>query len=179
MTWRRWLAAAAFALASLVGSFAAGRFTAPTRVEEREHVVYRDRVKIERVTEQAQAKATEQQQAVRVVTRWIRTTAPDGSTREEQTTDSSAATAAKTSEASSSSDKLASEKETFVDKQRERIVETRRQDWSASLLVGWDRLQARPNVFGGMVSRRIIGPVELGAWATTERTAGIAATVRW
>jgi hypothetical protein len=60
---------------------------------------------------------------------------------------------------------------------RDRVVERPRQDWALTALAGHDGGM----VYGGMVSRRILGPVELGAWATHGRAwaAGAALTLRW
>ena len=180
MTWRRWLAAVAFALASLAGAYVAGRASAPAKLEERERIVYQDRVRVERVVEQAQAKSTEAATNTRVITRYVKITTPDGGTREEAHTDTAAATATKAAESSSSSDRLASERDTFLDQSREKVItRTEPADYGVTALVGWDRLHARPNVGGLLVERRIIGGVSIGAWATSELTGGLAVGFRW
>lgn len=185
MTLRRWVAAVVAALAFLVGAFVLGRSTAPTRVETREHVVYQDRWRTEYVHDQAQAKTAEQAASTRVITRWVRVTTPAGEQREEMVTDTAAATSAKTAEASSSHEKATSERDLFVDHSKERIVTQSAPPWSATLLAGWSKLQARPDTAGIVVQRDIIGPVSVGGWLMVGKvpgdldvTGGVALTLR-
>jgi hypothetical protein len=56
-----------------------------------------------------------------------------------------------------------------------------RPSWRVGVTAGWEIAapQARPSVYGLDVSRRVAGPVWLGAWARTDRTAGVTVAAEW
>jgi hypothetical protein len=62
-----------------------------------------------------------------------------------------------------------------------REVERARPSWRLGASAGWSltRPQLRPELLGVDLSRRVAGPVWLGAWARTDRTAGVALAVEW
>lgn len=145
-------------LAVAAVAFAAGRFSAPLQVEERERVEYRDRV-VERVV---QAKAqTKTVYVDRVITR-------DGEVRERIVERRDTKTDTKTDTArenAGSSDRSA--------------TTTARPDWRVGVLVGASAREpllpiAGPLVIGVEVDRRIVGGLSVGVWASTSGAAGAA-----
>jgi hypothetical protein len=58
---------------------------------------------------------------------------------------------------------------------------TARPRWRVAGAAGWrlDAPELRPQLYGLDVSRRVAGPLWLGAWARTDRTAGISLAVEW
>lgn len=146
--WRKLAVALALALAFASGR--AGRPLPDVEVVELERVVERE-VEVVRWRE-AEAKT-------RIVYR-DRTTAPDGTTRDQSTT---ITTTDRTASADASTTKT-------QDAQRDlRRVETQRlPDWRAGALVGFDG----GIVYGAHVERRIAGPLSAGVWAHGPRLAG-------
>jgi hypothetical protein len=61
------------------------------------------------------------------------------------------------------------------------VREQARPSWRLTAAAGWklDAPAQRPQVYGLDVSRRVAGPVWLGAWARTDRTAGVSLAVEW
>jgi hypothetical protein len=61
------------------------------------------------------------------------------------------------------------------------VREQARPSWRLTAAAGWklDAPELRPQVYGLDVSRRVAGPVWLGAWARTDRTAGVSLAVEW
>lgn len=56
-----------------------------------------------------------------------------------------------------------------------------RASWRVGASAAWDlrALELRPSLFGAEVSRRLAGPVWLGAYARTDKTAGLTLAVEW
>lgn len=61
------------------------------------------------------------------------------------------------------------------------IRETARPGWRVTGAAGWklDAPELRPQVYGLDVSRRVAGSLWLGAWARTDRTAGVSLAMEW
>jgi hypothetical protein len=64
---------------------------------------------------------------------------------------------------------------------RETVTVTRRASWRAGLAAGWDvrELRPRPSLLQLDLARRVAGPVWVGAWARSDRTAGLSLAVEW
>lgn len=65
---------------------------------------------------------------------------------------------------------------------RERTVIVReRPGWRLGAAAGWElaRPTLRPVVYGADLSRRVAGPLWLGAWARTDGAAGLSLAVEW
>lgn len=62
-----------------------------------------------------------------------------------------------------------------------REVVRERPSWRVGAAAGWSitRPTLRPELYGVDLSRRIAGPVWLGVWARTDRTAGVSVAVEW
>lgn len=62
-----------------------------------------------------------------------------------------------------------------------RTVERARSSWRVGAAAGWSitRPALRPELYGVDLSRRVVGPVWLGAWARTDKTAGVSLAVEW
>lgn len=56
-----------------------------------------------------------------------------------------------------------------------------RASWRAGASAGWrlDDLQARPELVQLHLERRIVGPWWVGAWARTDKSAGVSLAVEW
>lgn len=149
-------------VAVAAAAFSVGRFTAPEQVREVEKVVWKDRV-VEKVV-------TRRAKAVDRVVYVDRVVSPEGEVRERRVTTTKTdarevADLGRTTESSGSAEKSASSTSTL------------RPDWRVGVLVGASLREplvpiAGPLVLGASVERRIVGPVSLGAWATTGGAAG-------
>lgn len=162
-TAKRALQTAAACVAVAAVAFAAGRFSAPLEVEEREsvRVVYRDRV----VTVKGKTET-------RVVYR-DRVITPDGTTREQEL------------ERTATREDL--ERTATREGERERVVEkvvTVRPDWRVGVLAGAsvrDPLVtlSGPLVLGVQVDRRIAGGVSAGVWVNTVGAGGLSLSLEF
>jgi hypothetical protein len=160
-------------LVALALSFAAGRYSRPAHVETRTETVYRDRV-VERQTKSTEVKATADVQVqTRTVTRWLPSPAGPIIERTEET-----GTHATSSTAAVSTETRDVEAERVTTKtQSTTTTQTDPDHWRIGVTAGLARSLDR--IYGVDVSRRIIGPVWLGAWATSERAGGLVVAVTW
>lgn len=55
------------------------------------------------------------------------------------------------------------------------VIKQVEHDWHAAALVGWHGAA----VYGVSVARRVLWNFDVGAWGTTERTAGLSLGMRW
>jgi hypothetical protein len=155
--WRVALVALVVAGAAGFTGFAAGRLNALEQVEEHALVLTVTREK----TVERWRKAKDRIVYVE------RTTSPDGTTVE------------KRSERETERAELARDTEHRTDTRAETSkVTTSRPDWRVGVLAGaaWTPPAltiAGPLVLGVQVERRIIGPVSLGAWGSTQGAAGL------
>jgi hypothetical protein len=159
---------AAGSLLALVAAFTAGRFAAPAKVVERVKVEtktvtvteWKDRV-VEKRTQgpvRVVERVVEKPGEGRVVTRWI----DRGPVTTDTTRDGSGSASTKTDAKTDAS----------------RVV-TAQPSWHIEGQAGWSRLSPSPDLYGFGVSRRIAGTVWLGAWARTDKTAGIGIELEW
>ncbi len=169
MSTRRALAIAAATL--LIGA-AAGRYSAPTRIEER--TVYAEREQ-ERIA--WQWKADEQRTAdtktkTIVVTRWRTTPAGPEVTREETT----AADTHEESKATATAVRV-EYRDRIVHATSERIVNREAPVWRVALSAGstWPLAP----VYAVEASRVVLGPLDAGLRVATDRTANLVVGVRW
>lgn len=173
------IAASALALGA---AFLAGRFSRSERVVTKDvvhveqKIEYRDRV----VTQTAKVASVDQAAQIRTVTvvktRWL----PGGAVEKEQTTTLAKDTdrhEAKQESTQATRDVLAT-KDLRLD-ETHATERTERPGWSLALLPGYQFAGSKainlygPLVLGAAVERRIIGPVFVGAWASTSGAAGI------
>ena len=171
----------AFLVASLL-SFLGGRASKHQRIETvekvrvDEKVVFKDRI----VEAKATSKDSLQVQAVRTVTvvktRWL----PGGVVEKEATTTAAKDTTATEAKRENTHRTIDSEaqKATVTELTKTATVDAR-PNWSVSLLPGVQFAGEKavtlygPGVLGASVERRIIGPVWMGAWASTSGAAGV------
>lgn len=170
---RAGIVAAAFVFVAWVGGYVYGRRSAPSRVEER--TVYRDR----EIATKAEATMLDQrgeaESAGKVVIRTRVVKRADGSTvatglriveRNERSSQATSASAVRTEVVY---------KDRIVE--RERVVEaTAPPPWRISA-IGGIGLDGR-RVWGGEAARSF-GSIEVGAWANTDKVAGLMIGVRW
>lgn len=166
---KRRLYLAGGALLALVAAYIAGRYSAPTKVVEtvrvetqiqtvtewRDRIVYRDRTKVRTVV--------------------VERKAPDGSS-ETVTTTTQDNDIAGGSESTGSTDTAVAQTS-----EAKRVTETGRPGWRASVAAGWSpgALSLSPEVYEGRLERRLIGTLWLGAWARTDKTAGLSVGFEW
>lgn len=165
---RRRLLIAGGSLVALAAAFLAGRYATPAKVVERVKVEtktvtvteWKDRLVEKRVQGPVREveHIVEKPGAERVITRWTER----GPVTTDTTTDSSGSSATKTDAKTDAS----------------RIV-TAQPSWRIEGQAGWSRLSPAPDLYGLGVSRRIAGTVWLGAWARTDKTAGIGIGLEW
>jgi hypothetical protein len=156
MTISKWTFGGAVALALLLG-LAFGRFTLPTKVVERDHIVTQDR-EVQSTWHAYVGRSetkTEQQTKWVTTTKWlpggevVQTTQAQQDTKTEQKTQVAEQTSTKT------------EIEHKREEIHERIVEAKKPDWIFGAAAGFD-LHARTPIYKAEVDRRIIGPVFVG-----------------
>lgn len=159
----RWLERVILVVVTALINFSLGRLTAPPKVEVREvvKVEWKDRV-VEKVV-------TRKAKAVDRVVYVDRVVSPEGEVREKRVTTTKADTRevadlGRTTESTGKAEAVISNS-------------TPKPDWRVGVLVGASLREplvpiAGPLVLGANVERRILGPVSLGAWATTGGAAG-------
>jgi len=173
MTLSRW-ALAGIAVAILLVGYSFGRFTTPSKLIERDHIVETSRDT--ELTWHAYVGHTESKSTTKVAwkteTKWL----PGGTVVQTVVANSDRTEASSTNTAVSDGTLKEKIVEKIVD--REHIVESEKPDWLVGAKVGL-QLDGRKPVYGGEVARRIIGPVFVGAWvqAGGVTTAGAAVGV--
>ena len=166
MTISKWTAAGGLAIALLVGLLF-GRYAAPSRVMERDHIVTTDR-EIES-TWRAYVGRTKVENNVR--TRWLTKTvwAKDGSVTQTR----QAAEDRQTKQETTVDAREAKVREVvkYQEVVHEKIIEAKRPDWLIGARAGLG-LDRQP-VYGGEIDRRILGPVWIGAWGQYPTAGGV------
>lgn len=168
--------AAATLIAAAVGFFA-GRGTAPTKTTER--VVTVEKLVEVAAKEKTETTAHDESVATRDATvwRWRTVTRPSGEVVSTATRET-----VRTSDAKASSQEAKREAEVryvdrIVEKETIKVVEAERATWSIGARAG---LSSGPRaVYGAEASRRIVGPLWLGAYVTTAKEAGLMLRVEW
>jgi hypothetical protein len=169
--------AAALIIALAVG-FIWGRRTSPTKVEIREKLITKT-VEVA-AREKVESLSNEKQVAIRTVTRWRTAviTRPDGTVER---------TAAGETGASSTTDERKEESrreveikyvDKFVDREVVKVVTTEAASWGLALRVGV-RERIGNYEYGVEASRRVLGPLRVGAYATTSKAFGLSVGVQW
>lgn len=155
----RYLAYAVGALVLLAGTFAAGRYSAPTKTIDR--VEYVEKVREVRLTTVARS--------TQIKWRRVTVSTPDGTTT--QTEDG------QSYENENSTETAKVENDTEA--RKEKVTENVRAQWSISVTAGL-LLPTQQNsyrlvtpTFGAHVQRRILGPVWVGAWFQTVGAGGV------
>lgn len=165
---------------------AVGRYAAPARVVTVERAVTSEQ-DVHAATAavanaaRVQTEADDSHEHIRIVRVYEK---PDGE-RETETEEHTIRLASKRAEHDESQAKTQTQieyRDRVEYRDRERIVESqKRSNWSATALVGL-RFDRAETAFGGTLMRRIVGPVEVGAWATKSGgiwAGGLAIGVRW
>lgn len=163
---KRKLAIGGAALAALVGSFAAGRFSAPRQVAE--HIVTSERdtsltwhAYVGRTVTVAKTDTR-----WRTVTQWRQ----DGSV--EQRTEAVATSETKTTKDETESGGSETTAARTLDSERTPLQKA--PDWLLSVRTGVDARLAP--IYGGSVSRRVLGPLYAEAWAQWPLAGGLGLT---
>lgn len=182
----------------LIGSgFAAGRYSAPEKVTEKE--VFKDRiVTVEKIDEKQLSQLTEQinfalnqlsQLKKSIHKEKTSTTYPDGRVEAKEVVDINVEKTVQTTEVREVTRDVVvvQEKVVTVDRivekevLKEKVTEAPKPQWKVSPLVGVNirdlslgqGLTTGPLAFGVKVDRRIVGPVFLGAWGISSGQAGL------
>jgi hypothetical protein len=163
MTMPRWTTQALIAVGILALGYGLGRFTTPSKLVERDHIVTSEHDTD--LTWHAYVGHTESKSETKTnwqtITKWL----PGGTVVQTVVAAQDHTEATKTDVAENDG-KL---KERVVEKivDHEKIVEAKKPDWLIGAKVG-SQLDGWKPVYGGEVLRRIIGPVFVGAWAQAE-----------
>ena len=171
MTLPRWTATG-IAVAILLVGYAFGRFTTPSKVIERDHIVETSRDT--ELTWHAYVGHTESKSETKVAwkteTKWL----PGGAVVQTVVANSDHTESASSNVAENDGKLQERIVEKIVD--HERIIESKKPDWLVGAKVGLGLDGWKP-IYGGEVSRRIVGPVFVAAWAQAGglSTAGAAA----
>lgn len=171
--------------AALVLAFFAGRFTKPVHMES-------ERVDLGIETQQAISVATTDKNTGHTVTKrkTVRSAPaipsqppppgqPCPACPEVKETIEEEITSDTTSDETAVANATAAARVTLVDEKR--VEDYARPSWRLAAQAGWkwDAPSLQPSIYGGEVSRRIVGPVWLGAWARTDSTAGVSLALEW
>lgn len=148
-------------LSILIIGAAFGRFTAPSKVEEREKIVYKDRIVEKKIY------VTDKSQKNNKVTIRLVTIKPDGTkTIETKIFDKSEIDIVQ----NGSSTNI---RESETSKETEKVVEYSRNDFL--ILFGAKRTFDNPTFdYGIFLEKRLLGPIYGGAFAFTDKSGGIA-----
>lgn len=168
---------AAAGLLLLATGIGVGRYTAPARVEYREHVVTKTVEVAAKQKEESRAEAT--RSAERTDTRRVvyEVRHIDGTVERTATTETGRSVQADTSRTDTKREVEVRYVDRVVEKETVKVTQASRPAWGAGLIAGISTsLQPR---YGAEVARRIIGPVWLAAWADTSKTAGLAVRVEF
>lgn len=156
------------ALALLAGTFAAGRYSRPARVEERivtqEVVRWRERV----VVQEREVKVRDERRSGRRTTRVLRL--PDGTVSRETVDErvSTTSSVSKTNSDSTSTSAAAADRSS----ESVRVVTTPVPRWGVGMLAGVDLRLRRPWA-GAYVTREFLGPLTIGVFGANNGTAGL------
>lgn len=71
---------------------------------------------------------------------------------------------------------LASEVRTVA---KQTTITEARAKWRVQGSAGWSKLQARPDLYRVEGSRRVVGPVWLGVWVQSDKSAGLSLALEW
>ena len=165
------------ALGVAVAAYFVGRSRAPVRVEERtREVKVIDQEAIQRAVTEAHAEWSRSEN-VRTVTRIVYR---DGKPVEKVIYRDREVAAAGRVESSSAQDTRVTT-HARDERETETVTVYARPSWRVAGQLGWElgAPSLRPQVFGGEVSRQIVGPVWLGLWARTDSTAGLSLALEW
>lgn len=185
------------AILLLCGSFGAGRYSRPARVEVREHTVTQTQI-VEKIVNHDVIQTQVVHDTVKVdnvVTKIVWEKAPDGTVRTVETITDLSKTAEQTSAASqhvtdTRTDVSASSK---TETTKSTVTEYARPAWSVAVMPGLDlrglasdgisglstASLVKRGVLGVSVDRRIIGPVFVGAWGNTSGAGGLTVRVEF
>lgn len=157
MTISKWTAVGTVAVVLLLG-YAAGRFTTPAKLVEKEHIVTVDRDT--ELTWHAYVGHTESR--VETKTNWKTETKwlPGGTVV--QTVVADQGKTETTSSTTTESDGKVREVVKYQEVEKEKLVEARQLDWLLGARAGLT-FTGKP-AYGLEVDRRVIGPVFIGAW---------------
>lgn len=143
----------------LLTAYAAGRFTTPSKIVEKEKIVYKDKIDESKKSEEIASR-----QKHRILIK-LTTVKPDG-TRTTETkvyySDNIEIT---------KNEQETKKEEKSIDKTTEKVVEYSKNEYFISGLVKTNSSFAAP-AYGLSVSKRFIGPVYIGAFAYTDTTLG-------
>jgi len=135
----------------ILSAFAVGRYTVPTKVVEKEKLVYKDRVVVKKIYEKDTTKKNDK------ITIKLVTIKPDGTkTIETKIVD-------KGEMIVSENGKVDVVKETEITKETEKTTESSHDQWLLSVVVKANINNPVPD-YGLQVQRRILGPFHLGAF---------------
>lgn len=169
------------AIAALVLAFLAGRRTAPVRVEERVKIETKtvvDQEAVARALTEAKAeweRSTKTRTTTRIVYR-------DGKPIEKVVyVDRDVLQTATIGIKESSETETKTHGETISTTTQDKVTTFARPTWRLAAQAGWsfDAKALRPSIFGGELSRQVLGPLWLGAWARTDSTAGLSLALEW
>lgn len=184
-------------------SFATGRYTVPTKIEEKVKikdttvVVEKiDTKRLEELSTQIQRALSQLEQIKTSIHREkISTTYPDGRIELSETEDINIDRTVKTVDVLQVEKQVVVVEEKIVEKQvlvtkeidKLKIVTAQKPQWKLTPMVGVNLADIRvaqsltsgPFVFGGSISKRIVGPVFVGVWGLSSGQVGIQATVEF
>lgn len=168
-------------------SFALGRYTVPetirieekVRIEkvevEKQVVVIQEKVRVERVVVKDERKSIRREEYA--------VEHPNGLKESRKTEDINIDRVVREAEVQYVDRVVEKEVVKFVEhtevKEKLKLVEAPKPDWRVGALVGVQVTSPTSPIYGGIVERRILGPVSAGAWGLSNGTVGVTATLEF
>jgi hypothetical protein len=174
---------AAVGIVVVAAAFGAGRFSAPKCVaievdRSRDSTMLAEKKAAGVEAQQVATAAASDHQETRTVIRYVKR--PDGAeattTTRVETHDQATAVTLATARASWEAETTTRIAE--MERDHVRQIAAARPDWSVVAIAGAN-VADRERFVGGLVTRRILGPAELGLFASTRGDVGAALAVRW
>jgi hypothetical protein len=177
----KWLVVGGLVL--FIGGLAAGRFATPAKVETKTEIQIVEKEKIvEKIvyikdTNENSKENTNTKQQIHIVEK----TSPDGTYTKETfilNEDTKYVEVDKSTHEGQTTDKT-TEKEKIVDVTKDKTVTSAVAEWRLSGMAGlnydkaYDLKLKDSLVYGGIVEKRVIGPVYMGGWGTTSKEVGL------
>jgi hypothetical protein len=169
-----------FAVACILAGtgYAFGRYSAPDRVVTKEHETVRTVTQVDTRAQEEVVALRSQLETLKRSTHRVETVKPDGTrtvTTDTNTERNRDTTSDKTTHAEQ---QTVAQTETTREVTKTVEVTRERPQWRVGPLVGFD-LRTRTPVYGGIVERRILGPVSLGAVGLSNGTLGLSLTLEF
>lgn len=160
-----YIALVALGLAAL--GYAFGRYTAPEKVVEKEKIKVQTVEVVKEVIKEVKVENKNVNTRTRVVEY------PDG--RKETITE----VIDRTTVGTNTDTNTDSNSSSTTEKEKEKITINKKPDWKFTGLAGVEISDFGTPIYGGMVEKRILGPISVGVWGLSDKTVGGAISIEF